>query len=134
MFLLGQPQPDLEDLFVSILAPLEDFHLEESGHNALDTGLDVSNLFTDDIDGETRTTPWDMGADEFFTHLYVTGNPAPAGQVALNFVGMPGTAQVGLVIGFNIFDPPLPSANGLWYITNPITTISQEFPKLPRTR
>ncbi|MHC4210820.1 MAG: right-handed parallel beta-helix repeat-containing protein, partial [Planctomycetota bacterium] len=58
------PPADLDNLFVSIAAGSEDLHLEPSGHNALDTGLDLSSSFTTDIDGETRSAPWDLGADE----------------------------------------------------------------------
>jgi hypothetical protein len=57
------PPVDRDDLFVSIVAGSEDLHLEDSGHNAVDTGLTLSG-FTIDIDGATRTAPWDMGADE----------------------------------------------------------------------
>ena len=58
------PPADLEDLFVSIAAGNEDLHLEPTGHNALDTALDLSATFTTDIDGQTRSGPWDIGADE----------------------------------------------------------------------
>ncbi|MHC4209229.1 MAG: LamG domain-containing protein, partial [Planctomycetota bacterium] len=58
------PPADLDNLFVSIAASSEDLHLEPSGHNAVDTGLDLSASFTTDIDGETRSAPWDLGADQ----------------------------------------------------------------------
>jgi photosystem II stability/assembly factor-like uncharacterized protein len=60
------PPASLEDLFVSIVATSEDLHLETSGHNALNTGLDLSSAFTMDIDEDTRPigAAWDMGADE----------------------------------------------------------------------
>lgn len=45
----------------------EDFHLHADdtgalGHGVTDPG---SGLFSDDIDGDTRTVPWDIGFDEF---------------------------------------------------------------------
>ncbi|MHC4825844.1 MAG: hypothetical protein ACYTEY_04730, partial [Planctomycetota bacterium] len=49
-------------LFASLSG--EDFHLDPSGHNAGDTGLDLSASFTDDIDGETRSGLWEIGADD----------------------------------------------------------------------
>ena len=46
-----------------------DFHLKISSENdAIEAGEVLS--FTDDIDGETRTDPWDIGADEL-THSTV---------------------------------------------------------------
>jgi photosystem II stability/assembly factor-like uncharacterized protein len=56
------PPADLEDLFVSFAG--YDFHLEASGHDAGGNGLDLSASFTNDIDGDTRVTPWDIGADD----------------------------------------------------------------------
>ncbi len=58
------PPADLNDLFFSIAPGSENLHLEDGGHNAVDTGLDLSGSFTSDIDGEIRSAPWDMGADE----------------------------------------------------------------------
>ena len=69
------PPANLDDLFVSIGAGSENLHLEPSGHNALNNGIDLSASFTDDIDGQTRPTgagTWDIGADE------VTGDGQPS--------------------------------------------------------
>ena len=65
------PPASLEDLFISIVASSEDLHLEPSGHNAFNNGIDLSTSFTDDIDGQTRPTganTWDIGADEYFDY------------------------------------------------------------------
>ena len=43
----------------------EDYHLSATSQ-LKDVGVDLSSIFTDDIDGETRTTPWDIGADANF--------------------------------------------------------------------
>jgi hypothetical protein len=62
------PPASLEDLFVDCTSPGIDLHLESSGHNALNNGVDLSSSFTDDIDAETRPTganTWDIGADEY---------------------------------------------------------------------
>ncbi len=53
------PPGDLESLFASYAG--EDFHLDSSGHNAGDTGADLSSSFTTDIDGETRSGLWEIG-------------------------------------------------------------------------
>ena len=41
-----------------------DFHLHSSDTTAKDAGTDLSGTFTDDIDGDTRSGTWDIGADE----------------------------------------------------------------------
>ena len=61
-----------------------------------------------------------MGADEFYTHLYYTGDATPGGNVELKFVGLPGTAPVGLCIGSGVFDPPVKTKWGDWYLQFPI--------------
>ena len=47
----------------------DDFHLDESDTVAKDAGVDLSAdadlPFSDDIDGDTRSAPWDIGADEY---------------------------------------------------------------------
>jgi len=43
-----------------------DFHLTDSDTGAKDRGTQqVQLLFSNDIDGQERVTPWDIGADEF---------------------------------------------------------------------
>ena len=60
-----------------------------------------------------------MGADEFHTHLYCTGNATPGGYVEAKFVGLPGSTPVALWFGSGLLDPPLPSAFGNWYLAPP---------------
>lgn len=49
--------------FVSLVSGSEDLHLK-TGADAIDAGTDLSATFTDDIDGDTRSGTWDIGADE----------------------------------------------------------------------
>ena len=46
----------------------DDFHLSGTDTNAQGQGVDLSNdtfrPFSLDIDGDTRSTPWDLGADQ----------------------------------------------------------------------
>ena len=56
------PPTNLEHLFVDLSTT--NLHLEVSGNRAANTGLDLSSDFADDIDGQTRSGTWDMGADE----------------------------------------------------------------------
>jgi hypothetical protein len=58
------PDP-LDGLFLSISeSPGIDLHLQPSGHDALGGGLNLAAGFQTDIDDQTRTAPWDIGADE----------------------------------------------------------------------
>ncbi|MHC4945695.1 MAG: right-handed parallel beta-helix repeat-containing protein [Planctomycetota bacterium] len=61
----------------------------------------------------------DMGADEFFQHLYYTGDATPGGSIKGKIVGLPGTAPVGLLAGSGIVDPPLATAWGNFYLAPP---------------
>jgi hypothetical protein len=49
------------DQFVSTT---NDFHLKV-GADAIDAGTDLGSPYNVDIDGNTRTAPWDIGADEY---------------------------------------------------------------------
>ena len=51
------------DQFVNTTEGSEDLHLK-SGSDLIDAGTDLSSYFTDDIDGQSRTGAWDIGADE----------------------------------------------------------------------
>lgn len=54
----------------------KDFHLSASDTAAKDSGQTnpASGLYSDDIDGQTRTGTWDIGADEYVA----AGAPVPA--------------------------------------------------------
>jgi len=86
------PAPaNLDDLFVSIVSGSENLHLESSGHNALNNGLDLSASFTDDIDAETRPTganTWDIGADEVGA-----GDTSPPTPNPMTFASAPANAS-----------------------------------------
>lgn len=67
--------------FTNVTATTEDFHLP-SGSALIDAGTDLSVTFTTDIDGDTRSGTWDIGADE-----YVSAATAHAPYYFLQFVG-----------------------------------------------
>jgi hypothetical protein len=106
-------------LFVDL--SVKDCHLtftspcKDAGSNSA-----VGELY--DFEGDPRIAygTADMGADEFYTHLYWTGDGTPGGNVDLKFVGLPGTKPVGLCIGSGVLSPPLPSMWGDWYLQFPI--------------
>jgi hypothetical protein len=60
-----------------------------------------------------------MGADEFYPHLYLTGDTTSTGNVEIKFIGLPGDLINCLILGINIFEPPLPCDYGDWYMENP---------------
>lgn len=51
--------------FVSTTPGSEDLHLVSGDTDAIDHGADLSATFTTDIDGQTRSGTWDIGADEY---------------------------------------------------------------------
>jgi len=61
--------------FTNVTAETEDLHLV-AGSVLIDIGTDLSASFTTDIDGQTRSGTWDIGADEFV-------NTAPNAPVGL---------------------------------------------------
>lgn len=118
----GWPGPgniDADPLFVDPAGG--DYHLtypspcRDAGDNA-----PVSELC--DFEGDPRIAfgTADMGADEFHTHLYYTGDAAPGGTVALKYVDVPGTAPVGFWIAFNVLATPMPGAYGDWWLLPPM--------------
>jgi hypothetical protein len=58
----------MADQFVSATVGSEDIHLK-AGADCIDAGVDLSGTFTGDIDGDTRTGSWDVGADENVTGI-----------------------------------------------------------------
>lgn len=61
----------------------------------------------------------DIGADEFYNHLYCTGDFTPSGTIAGKFIGLPGTTPVGLFIGSGVMDSPLQHKWGEFFLESP---------------
>lgn len=55
----------ISQTFTFVDTATDDYHLGSSDAGAKDYGTDLSGTFDDDIDGETRTSTWDIGADEY---------------------------------------------------------------------
>jgi hypothetical protein len=100
----------------------QDFHLTFPSP-CKDTGNNTApSLPCCDFESDPRAAHGtvDMGADEFHTHLYATGDAVPGGNAALNFIGLPGAAPVVLFLGAGLLDPPMPSKWGDWYLQFPV--------------
>ncbi|MFH2000715.1 MAG: right-handed parallel beta-helix repeat-containing protein [Planctomycetota bacterium] len=79
-----------------------------------------------DFEGDPRNAldAPDMGADEFYTRLYATGDFTPGGQVWGRLVGLPGTNPVGLIIGTDVLDPPMHTHWGELYVSAPWAVVA----------
>jgi len=62
----------------------------------------------------------DMGADEFHSHLYFTGDAVPGAVVKVRIVGRPGVSPVTLGLGSGILDPPESTPYGDLYLAQPV--------------
>lgn len=119
----GPGMIDSDPLFVD--AVNNDYHLtfqspcRDAGDNAA-PGLPV-----EDYEGNPRTAygTADIGADEFHTHLYYTGDITPGGDIEAKFVGWQGTSPIGLFLGAAVLDPPLPTIWGSFHIQLPYILI-----------
>jgi hypothetical protein len=79
------------------------------------------NLPTYDFEGDYRVfnATVDMGADEFYTHLYHLGSVVPGKLFGIRVAGFP-TAPVVLGLGAGIKDPPQVTPYGDLYLDFPI--------------
>jgi hypothetical protein len=86
----------------------------------------ASNLPFIDFEGDPRIAydTVDMGADEFYPHLYYTGNATPTSKVDMRFIGLPGTQINALIRSMDVFDQPLICDYGLWYLKDPVYIIT----------
>jgi len=73
-----------------------------------------------DFEGDPRPSfhGFDVGADEFHRHLYVTGDLVPGGLVTVKFLGRPGSSPVRLAVGSAVLDPPRSTSRGDWYLSS----------------
>jgi len=112
---------NLNPLFVDVSN--DDFHLLYNSpcRDAGDNG--AINLPDFDFEGAPRIAYGvaDMGADEFYTQLYLTGNPKPGHPVTLKLTGIPHSSPVIMWVGSGVMDPPLHVKKyGDFYLKSPL--------------
>ena len=113
------PCVDAGDNFAPLL-PATDFEADPRRYDVPsvpDTGLGAPPLV-------------DLGADEFHTHLYITGNAVAGGTISLNFVGWPGTTPLALALSLSKLTTPLLTGRGYWYLQAPLF-ILMPLPAIP---
>ncbi len=98
-----------------------DYHLTSSSP-CKNTGANTApEMPTEDFEGDPRICygTADMGADEYWYHLYHVGAIAPGGAVSIRVVGVPGL-PVLLGMGSGILNPPMNTSYGLLYLPLPL--------------
>ncbi|MHC4943703.1 MAG: NosD domain-containing protein [Planctomycetota bacterium] len=103
----------------------EDFHLLYTSP-CRDAGTNSGNLDSEDFEGDPRIVygTIDMGADEFAAHLYYLGEATPGGSVKAKLIGTPGSSPVGLFIGLTLFDTPVTTPWGDFFIEPPYEMVT----------
>ena len=106
----GPGMIDADPLFADSTS--DDFHLTWDSP-CRDTGDNSAVNETVDFEGDPRIalSAVDMGADEFYYHIYQIGDVVPGGNINIKIVGYP-TAPVKLAWGQTILDPPYPTQHG----------------------
>ncbi len=118
----GAGNIDADPLFVDPASG--DLHLTH-GSPCRDAGDSLlPGVDTWDFEGDPRIheSSVDIGADEFHSHLYYTGDSMPGSDVEFKVIGPPGTSAVTLCLGSGIQDPPWPTQYGDLHLLPPILT------------
>ncbi len=99
-----------------------DFHLTLASpcRDSGDNGSVPSDLFVD-FEGDPRIADGlvDMGADEFYAHLYSVGDHVRGSRVEIRIIGKPSASPTRLWIGDKLLDPPLPTPLGDFFVGAP---------------
>jgi len=98
----------------------DDFHLTWTSPCRDAGDATLPGITSVDNEGDPRIAfgNIDMGADEFYYHLYHTGRAIPGSSIDMKVVGYPG-APVTLALGSGIQDPPQSTRHGDLWLTWP---------------
>jgi len=115
----GPGMIDADPLFVD--QANEDFHLTFNSP-CINKGYNHSYLPAEDFEGDPRGTGGrpDIGADEYYHHLYHMGDVVPGGNIDVRVIGMPGTSPVRLLVAPNAQKNPQITPYGELYLVQPI--------------
>ncbi|MHC4941585.1 MAG: right-handed parallel beta-helix repeat-containing protein [Planctomycetota bacterium] len=97
-----------------------DFHLLYTSP-CRNTGDNTAVTELEDFESDPRVTygTVDMGVDEFYIHLYCTGDATPGGEITGYLIGLPGASPVGIYFGSGILEPPFQTAWGSFHLQAP---------------
>jgi hypothetical protein len=114
----GQGNIDADPVFVE--SAIGDYHLTYTSPCREGGDYDAPNLPWTDFEGDLRDPCGipDIGADEFWTHLYAMGDIVPGGQCSARLIATPDFSG-WLVLGSGLIDPPYPTQYGDLYILPP---------------
>lgn len=114
----GSGMIDSDPTFVNTAG--EDTHLTYDSP-CRNSGTNTAVTESCDIEGDPRVVAGtvDIGADEYYLHLYHSGDVIPGGAFDINVVGIP-YASVILALGAGIQDPPQVTLFGDLYLDWPI--------------
>jgi len=123
----GTNNIDADPLFVK--AEHHDFHLTFQSPCGNGGDPAAPGLPSADFEGDPRNI-WggvDIGADEFFYHLYQIGPMTPGSTSTIRVIGWPHNkrAPVLLALGSAIADPPTPTPWGDLFLTQPFVYLGE---------
>ncbi len=116
----GSGMIDADPLYVNHYG--DDFHITHDSPCLSAGDMNAPSLPQFDFEGDPRSgfldSP-DIGADEFHTHLYVTGKVASGNPVTGVIIGWPGTKPVMLISGSGVLPVPVPTPFGDFWLEPP---------------
>jgi len=102
-----------------------DYHIL-IGSPCIDSGdKNVEGLLELDFEGDVREAYGgiDIGPDEFYPHLYFTGDAISGGYLQIKAIGLPWSSPLILFFGSDLLESPMNTIFGDWYLQAPIVPI-----------